>query len=64
VTPALAVALFATSALADVLDVMRGELERSHQVLSDQKMPIYYLSYEITEDKTASVNGSFGAVTG
>ncbi|MCY4060677.1 MAG: metallopeptidase TldD-related protein [Gammaproteobacteria bacterium] len=63
-TPVLAVALFATSAFADVLDVMRGELERSHRVLSDEPTPIYYLSYEITEDKTATVSGTFGALTG
>ena len=60
----VAVALFAGSAFADVLDVMRGELERSRQVLTEQPTPIYYLSYEITEDKTVSVNGAFGALTG
>ena len=46
------------------MSFMRGELDRSHQVFSEQPTPIYYLSYEITEDKTASVNGAFGALTG
>ena len=59
----LAVAL-STSAVADVLDVMRGELERSRQVLVEQPTPIYYLSYEITEDKVVSVDSAFGALTG
>ena len=63
-TPVLATALIGTGAFADVLDVMRGELDRSRRVFSEQPTPVYYLSYEITEDKTASVNGAFGALTG
>lgn len=52
------------SAAADVLDIMRTELERSQKVLIEQPMPIYYLSYEITENKSVSVNSAFGALTG
>ena len=63
-TAVLAVAMFASSAAAEVLEVMRGELERSQRVLGDEPTPIYYLSYEITEDKVASVSGTFGALTG
>jgi len=61
----LAFALVAASPSADpVLDVMREELERSHAALVEEPTPIYYLSYEITEDKAATVGGSFGALMG
>ena len=60
---AVAIALFAGQAAADVLDVMREELERSRGVLAEQPAPAYYLSYEITEDKTATVGGEFGSLT-
>ena len=60
----LGAALFASSAFADVLDVMREELERSRDVLVEQPTPVYYLSYEITEDKSVAVNSAFGALTG
>ena len=60
----LGAALFAGSAYADVLDVMREELERSRDVLVEQPTPVYYLSYEITEDKSVAVNSAFGALTG
>ena len=60
---AVAIALFAGQAAADVLDVMREELERSRGVLAEQPTPAYYLSYEITEDKTATVGGEFGSLT-
>ena len=46
-----------------MLDVMREELERSRGVLAEQPAPAYYLSYEITEDKTATVGGEFGSLT-
>ena len=61
---ALGVALIAGSGFADVLDVMREELERSRDVLVEQPTPVYYLSYEITEDKSVAVNSAFGALTG
>ena len=60
---AAAVLLFGGGAQATVLDVMRDELQRSHAVLAEQPTPVYYLSYEITEDKLVSVGGSFGALT-
>ena len=59
---AAAVLLFGGGAQATVLDVMRDELQRSHAVLAEQPTPVYYLSYEITEDKVVSVGGSFGAL--
>ena len=60
---AVAILLFAGQAAADVLDVMREELERSQGVLAQQPTPPYYLSYEITEDKTVTVEGAFGSLT-
>ena len=60
----LAVVLSCGLAAADVLDVMREELQRSEQALGEQPTPIYYLSYEITEDKSVAVNSAFGALTG
>ena len=60
----LGVALIAGSGFADVLDVMREELERSRDVLVEQPTPVYYLSYEITEDKSVAVNSAFGALAG
>ena len=60
---ALAILLFAGQAAADVLDVMREELERSQGILAQQPTPAYYLSYEITEDDTVTVGGEFGSLT-
>ena len=60
----LVVAAFNCSAVADVLDVMSEELERSRAAFVEQPTPIYYLSYEITEVKSASASGAFGALTG
>ena len=60
---ALAVLLFAGQVAADVLDVMHEELERSREVLARQPTPVYYLSYEITEDETVTVSGEFGSLT-
>ncbi len=60
---AVATLLLAGQAAAGVLEVMREELERSREVLSEQPTPAYYLSYEITEDKTVSVGGAFGSLT-
>lgn len=59
----LAILLFAGQVAADVLDVMRDELERSREVLTQQPTPVYYLSYEITEDRTVTVEGAFGSMT-
>lgn len=60
----LAAVLAGAAGAAEVLDTMSSELERSLEVLSEQPDPVYFLSYEITEDKVASVYGSFGALTG
>ena len=49
---------------ATTLETMESELERSLEVLAEQPDPVYFLSYEITEDKVVSVYGSFGAVGG
>ena len=46
------------------LKTMAEELDRSMKVFADEPTPVYYLSYEITEDSAASVDGSFGSVTG
>ena len=59
---AAAILLFAGQAAADVLDVMRAELERSREVLAQQPTPAYYLSYEITEDQSVTVTGTFGSL--
>ena len=47
----------------DVLGVMAAELDRSMDVLSKESTPLYFLSYEITEEDRLSVVASFGAVS-
>ena len=42
---------------------MKGELSRSIQILKREPVSPYFLSYEITEDHSVSVAGSFGAIT-
>src|SRR5439155_898196 len=46
-----------------VLDAMRTELARSLTTFKGQPTAPYFLSYEITEDHTVDVAGSFGAIT-
>ena len=46
------------------LKTMAKELQRSMKALAKQPVPAYYLSYEITEDRTVSASASFGSVTG
>ena len=56
---------FSLQAKDQVLDTMMTELNRSFQALQDQddtKAP-YFLSYEITQDASAVVNGAFGQIT-
>lgn len=48
----------------DTLKTMAKELQRSMEVLGKQPVPAYYLSYEITEDRSVSAGASFGSVTG
>lgn len=59
-----ALALFMThSVCADTLTTMKEELDRAFESLQSQEVPPYFLSYEITEDVTATVVGGFGEVT-
>lgn len=60
----LGMAWLALAAWPDTLETMESELRRSLEVLAEQPDPVYFLSYEITEDKVVSVYGSFGAVGG
>ena len=46
----------------DVLDVMYEELQRSFEVLQEQDEPPYYISYEVTQDVTLNVSGSYGEI--
>lgn len=39
---------------------MRSELARSLETFKSQPTPPYFLSYEVTDDRTISVNASFG----
>ena len=48
---------------ADTLTVMKDELDRAFEALQSEEEPPYYISYEITEDASASVSGGFGEVT-
>jgi len=50
-------------ATSPVLQAMHEELARSLQVLKAQPAPPYFLSYQITEVQSATVSGSFGAIT-
>jgi predicted Zn-dependent protease len=68
--PAAITALFTTALLAadlpkqatPVLGAMQAELDRSLAAFRTQPVPAYYLSYEITENRRASVGSSFGAL--
>jgi len=46
-----------------VLQAMKAELARSIGTFKTQPTPPYFLSYEITDDRTVSVNSSFGKIT-
>jgi predicted Zn-dependent protease len=46
-----------------VLGAMQAELARSLRTFKSQPTPPYFLSYEITDDRTVTVNGSFGKIT-
>ncbi len=61
---ALAAATFAQQSVAsdDVLDVMQGELDRSMAALGSEPIPVYYLSYEVTEERSEVLAASFGAM--
>lgn len=47
-----------------VLEAMKQELQRSVETLSKQPTPLYYLSYEVTENVRVSLGASFGHFSG
>ena len=47
-----------------VLDAMKQELQRSVETLSKQPTPLYFLSYEVTENVRVSLGASFGRFSG
>jgi len=51
------------AAPSPVLQAMKAELARSMETFKSQPNPPYFISYEITDDQTASVTGSFGKIT-
>ena len=57
-----ALAAAPATAQSTVLEAMTAELARSMAVLGKQEAPPYFLSYEITETRSVSVSGSFGAL--
>ncbi len=52
-----------TAPASPVFAAMRAELQRSMANLKSQPMAPYFLSYEITEKHSVSVQGAFGALT-
>src|SRR6516164_1453030 len=56
-------ALAQNAAPSPPLQAMKAELVRSMDALKSQPTPPYFISYEITDDETISVNGSFGKIT-
>jgi len=48
------------AAASPVLEAMKAELSRSMDTFKSQPTPPYFLSYEITDDQTVTVNASFG----
>ncbi|MGO8736686.1 MAG: metallopeptidase TldD-related protein [Terriglobia bacterium] len=51
------------AAPSPVLQAMKAELARSMETFKSQPKPPYFISYEITDDQTVNVNGSFGKIT-
>ncbi len=51
------------AAPSPVLLAMKAELTRSIETFKSQPKPPYFISCEITDDQTISVNGSFGKIT-
>ena len=43
---------------------LKAELARSMEILGQQPVPPYFLSYEVTERETASASAGYGALTG
>lgn len=46
------------------LDVLAGELKRNFEGLQKADPPPYYLAYQVTDDESEAVTGSFGALQG
>lgn len=42
---------------------LKQELNRSYSVLKQEKVPPYFISYELTDTRTVQVDSSFGALT-
>ena len=53
----------AVAAESPVMEALKAELARSMEILGEQPVPPYFLSYEITERETASATAAFGALT-
>lgn len=62
-TLAAVTALPTVAAESPVMEALKAELARSMEILGEQPVPPYFLSYEITERQTASATASFGALT-
>jgi predicted Zn-dependent protease len=45
-----------------ILSSLKTELNRSLQTLKSQPTPVYFLSYEVTDDQVVEVNASFGEI--
>ncbi|MCY3840698.1 MAG: metallopeptidase TldD-related protein, partial [Gammaproteobacteria bacterium] len=50
-------------ARSPVMEALKTELARSMEMLGEQPVPPYFLSYEVTERETVSANAEFGALT-
>ncbi|HKW47402.1 MAG TPA: metallopeptidase TldD-related protein [Gemmatimonadaceae bacterium] len=57
-------ALPAVAQGTQVLPAMHQELDRSLQTFRSQPTPTHFLSYEVTETRSAAVRGAFGTITG
>jgi TldD protein len=62
VSGVLSVAVTTEPAASPVLEAMRQELSRSMESFKKQPQPPYFLSYEITETHSVSVEGAFGTI--
>lgn len=60
----IALAAAPAAGQSGVLDAMKAELDRSMELLGEEETPPYFLSYEISESRSASASASFGALTG
>ena len=59
----LASAVAAAEERSVLLDAMQAELVRTMEVLGDQPVPPYFLSYEVTDFQNVSASGAFGTLT-